>query len=147
MRRYRPRKSRDRATTRSRWRWSIAELELTLLETTVPWLTSGGRELFGDRLWHRTKLWASITGPDTFRAPPLHIRQPAPPSCCRLDDRRRHTTRRRLGLRPERPLHIARARPRAHQLGILSEPIAHQPVEQPHLSSPPDPLSLGERGN
>ncbi len=61
-------------------------------------------------------------------------------SCRRLDDRRRHATRRRLGLRPERPLHIARARPRAHQLGIIPEPIAHQPVEQPHLSSPPDPL-------
>src|SRR5882762_831782 len=29
MRRYRPRKSRDRATTRSRWRWSTAEQELT----------------------------------------------------------------------------------------------------------------------
>ena len=36
-------------------------------------------------------------------------------------------------MRPERPRHIAGARPRAHQLGVPAEPIAHQPVEQPHL--------------
>src|SRR2546425_189845 len=40
-------------------------------------------------------------------------------------------------VRPERALHIASARPRAHELGVPTEPIAHQPVEQPHLSSPP----------
>jgi len=56
--------------------------------------------------------------------PRLSFSTTAPPSCRRLDHRWRHTTRRRRGLRPDRPLHIARARPRAHQLDIVTEPIA-----------------------
>ena len=30
-------------------------------------------------------------------------------------------------MRPERPHHAVNAAPRAHQLGIVAEPIAHQP--------------------
>jgi len=48
------------------------------------------------------------------------------PSSRWIDDCQRHTTRRRLGLRPDRPLHTARARPRAHQLDIVTEPIAYE---------------------
>src|SRR5438128_1473633 len=36
-------------------------------------------------------------------------------------------------VQPERPLHIAGARPPPPPLGVPPEPIAHQPMEQPHL--------------
>ncbi len=51
----------------------------------------------------------------------------------RLDDRRRHTTRLRLRVRPERPHHAVNAGPRAHQLGIVAEPIPYDAVEHLHL--------------
>src|SRR5206468_12610637 len=44
----------------------------------------------------------------------------------RLDDRRRLTTTDlRLRVRPERPQHAVDAGPRAHQLGLVTEPIPH----------------------
>jgi hypothetical protein len=39
----------------------------------------------------------------------------------------------RLAPGPERPQHVAGADPRAHQLGVVPEPIAHQAVEQSDL--------------
>ena len=47
--------------------------------------------------------------------------------------RRLSFTRLRLAPGPERPQHVAGAAPRSHQLGVVAEPIAHQPVEQSYL--------------
>src|SRR5690349_2690681 len=51
--------------------------------------------------------------------------------CRRLPFARR--LRRRLALGPERPENVTDAGPGTHQLGVVAEPIADQPIEQPYL--------------
>src|SRR6266576_3322007 len=69
-------------------------------------------------------------------------RGPTPPAD---HPRRLTTTHLRLRMRPERPHHAVNAAPRAHQLGIVAEPIAHQPVEQPCPKGPARLLRASSR--
>ncbi len=50
-----------------------------------------------------------------------------------ITPRRLTTTHLRLRVRPERAHHAVNAGPRAHQLGIVAEPIPHDAVQHLHL--------------